>query len=239
MNVHALIVEDEPEIAELIQFHLTREGINCRTTDSGKFAVSYATKNIPDIILLDRMLPDVDGMDVCRSLKAETSTRDIPIIMVTARGEDVDIVSGIEIGADDYLVKPFSHKVLIARVKNILRRSDKTKTATDSSHCISLLNGQLRIDSDRHQVEIKGSKIELTLTEFSLLKCLAERPGFVRTRDQLISAVHGQATILSSRTVDVHITALRKKMGELAACVETVRGVGYRFSEHLHTPASD
>ena len=239
MNVHALIVEDEPEIAELIQFHLTREGINCRTTDSGKFAVSYATKNIPDIILLDRMLPDVDGMDVCRSLKAETSTRDIPIIMVTARGEDVDIVSGIEIGADDYLVKPFSHKVLIARVKNILRRSDKTKTDTDSSHCISLLNGQLRIDSDRHQVEIKGSKIELTLTEFSLLKCLAERPGFVRTRDQLISAVHGQATILSSRTVDVHITALRKKMGELAACVETVRGVGYRFSEHLHTPASD
>ena len=239
MNVHALIVEDEPEIAELIQFHLTREGINCRTTDSGKFAVSYATKNIPDIILLDRMLPDVDGMDVCRSLKAETTTRDIPIIMVTARGEDVDIVSGIEIGADDYLVKPFSHKVLIARVKNILRRSDKTKTDTDSSHCISLLNGQLRIDSDRHQVEINGSAIELTLTEFSLLKFLAERPGFVKSRDQIISAVHGQATILSSRTVDVHVTALRKKMGDLAACVETVRGVGYRFSEHLHTPASD
>ncbi len=239
MNVHALIVEDEPEIAELIQFHLTREGINCRTTDSGKFAVSYATKTIPDIILLDRMLPDVDGMDVCRSLKAETSTRDIPIIMVTARGEDVDIVSGIEIGADDYLVKPFSHKVLIARVKNILRRSDKTKTANDSSNCIPLLNGQLRIDSNRHQVEINGSTIELTLTEFSILKFLAERPGFVRTRDQLISAVHGQATILSSRTVDVHITALRKKMGELAACVETVRGVGYRFSEHLYTPASD
>jgi len=178
------------------------------------------------------MLPDVDGMDVCRKLKADVATRDIPIIMVTAKAEDADIVSGIEIGADDYVVKPFSPKVLVARCTNILRRRSAFLADHDDSvgDRIAVLDDRLVVDNDRHEVRIDGEEIVLTQTEFGILRYLVARPGFVRSRDQIIATVHGRATVLSTRTVDVHVTALRRKLGSFGTCIETVRGVGYRFS---------
>ena len=230
MPARVLIVEDEPEIAELIEYHLAREGMACTTTDSGKAALRIAGSECPDIIVLDRMLPDHDGMDVCRGLKNDPETRGIPIVMVTAKGEDADIVSGLELGAEDYVVKPFSTKVLIARVKNILRRYSEQPDEINSNR-INAAEGRLVIDSARHRVEIDGVEIDLTLTEFGLLRFLATKPGFVRTRDQIINAVHGQSTVLSNRTVDVHVTSLRKKFGDLGEYIETIRGVGYRFAD--------
>ena len=230
MPPRVLIVEDEPEIAELIEYHLTREGMVCTKTDSGRTAIELANSAQPDIIVLDRMLPDHDGMDVCRGLKNDPETRRIPIVFVTAKGEDADIVSGLELGAEDYVVKPFSTKVLIARVKNILRRHRDQIDEIDSDR-INAAEGRLLIDPARHRVEIDGIEIDLTLTEFGLLRFLAAKPGFVRTRDQIINAVHGQSTVLSNRTVDVHVTSLRRKFGDLGEYIETIRGVGYRFSD--------
>jgi two-component system phosphate regulon response regulator PhoB len=151
--------------------------------------------------------------------------------MVTAKGEEADVVAGIELGAHDYVTKPFSPRVLMARLRNILRRTNPIDEPSPKSDRMVLLAGRLVIDLDRHEVAVDGKKAELTLTEFGILHYLAGRPGFVRTRDQIIASVHGKSTVLSSRTVDVHITALRRKLGELADCVETVRGVGYRFAD--------
>jgi len=177
------------------------------------------------------MLPDLDGLEVCRKLKQGEDTRNIPIVMVTAKGEEADVVAGIELGADDYVTKPFSPRVLMARLRNVLRRAGIADEPMPTTDRLVLLDAKLVIDLDRHEVSCEGRKIDLTLTEFGILHYLASRPGFVRTRDQIISSVHGKNTVLSSRTVDVHITALRRKLGALADCVETVRGVGYRFSE--------
>lgn len=233
-----LIVEDEPEIAELIEFHLGREGLASRTIHSGRQALERIRKDRPDLVVLDLMLPDLDGFEVCRRLKSEPETRRIPVIMVTAKSEDTDVVTGIELGADDYVVKPFSPKVLVARVKNALRRTlgDELGDPGDGTR-ISLIDDRLIIDTERHVVTIDGVTIDLTLTEFGLLRFLASRPGFVRNRDQIISAVHGRSTVLSSRTVDVHVTAIRRKLGELGRCIETVRGVGYRFAETAESMA--
>jgi two-component system phosphate regulon response regulator PhoB len=177
------------------------------------------------------MLPDLDGLEVCRRLKQNDETRSIPIVMVTAKGEEADIVTGIELGADDYVTKPFSPRVLMARLRNVLRRNGPVEEVPTRSDRLVLLGGKLVIDIDRHEVLVESKKIDLTLTEFGILHYLASRPGFVRTRDQIIAAVHGKSTVLSSRTVDVHVTALRRKLDALSDCVETVRGVGYRFSE--------
>jgi len=177
------------------------------------------------------MLPDMGGLEVCRQLKSRDDTKDIPIVMVTAKGEESDIVVGIELGADDYVTKPFSPRVLMARLRNVLRRAGAADVTEARADRLVLLDGKLVIDLDRHEVTCHGTKAELTLTEFGILHYLASRPGFVRTRDQIISAVHGKNTVLSSRTVDVHITALRRKLGDLADCVATVRGVGYRFED--------
>lgn len=228
-----LIVEDEPEIAELIQLHVTREGMIAKHVGSGRVALDRARTDHPDLVVLDLMLPDLDGLEVCRRLKQRPETRSIPIVMVTAKGEESDIVAGIELGAEDYVTKPFSPKVLMARIKNVLRRHNQpTSEHTDPDGRIELAGGALVIDTQRHVVSCDGEPIDLTLTEFGLLHFLAQRPGFVRTRDQIIAAVHGKSTVLSSRTVDVHVTALRRKLGELAGVVETVRGVGYRLAEH-------
>ncbi|MFM1823139.1 MAG: hypothetical protein RI967_1405 [Planctomycetota bacterium] len=227
-----LIVEDEPEIAELIEFHAERAGMRPSIVHSGRLALDAVRREKPDLIVLDLMLPDLDGLEVCRKLKQSDDTRGIPIVMVTAKGEEADIVAGIELGADDYVTKPFSPRVLMARLRNVLRRSGiSDEELAAAGDRMELLGGKLVIDLDRHEVLAEGRKIELTLTEFGILHYLAGRPGFVRTRDQIISAVHGKSTVLSSRTVDVHITALRRKLGELAECVETVRGVGYRFAD--------
>ncbi|HMN96251.1 MAG TPA: response regulator transcription factor [Phycisphaerales bacterium] len=228
-----LIVEDEPEIAELIAFHVRREGFAARHVASGRAALDRIRDDIPDLVILDLMLPDLDGLEVCRRLKQRAETRHVPIVMVTAKGEESDIVAGIELGAEDYVTKPFSPKVLMARIKNVLRRRDEPGGGgADAEGKLQLSGGALVIDPARHVVRVNGEHIELTLTEFGLLLFLAQRPGFVRTRDQIISAVHGKSTVLSSRTVDVHITALRRKLGELAGMIETVRGVGYRLAEH-------
>ncbi|MFO0875166.1 MAG: response regulator transcription factor [Phycisphaerales bacterium] len=226
-----LIVEDEPEIAELIRFHVQREGMTARHVASGRVALERVRSERPDLIVLDLMLPDLDGLEVCRRLKQNVDTRSIPIVMVSAKGEEADIVAGIELGAEDYVTKPFSPKVLMARMKNVLRRREGAGQAANAEGRISLAGGALVVDPARHVVMANGEPVELTLTEFGLLHFLVQRPGFVRTRDQIISAVHGKSTVLSSRTVDVHITALRRKLGELGRMVETVRGVGYRLSE--------
>lgn len=227
-----LIVEDEPEIAELIEFHLAREGFKSRTVHSGRLALEEVREAGPDLIILDLMLPDVEGFEICRRLKSDPETRNIPVVMVTAKTEDTDIVAGIELGADDYIVKPFSPKVLVARVKNVLRRSEQSTGADEPApNRIRLFDDRLIIDSDRHEVLVDGVRTQLTLTEFGILKFLATRPGTARSRDQIISAVHGRDIILSSRTVDVHVTAVRRKLRDLGGCIETVRGVGYRFTD--------
>lgn len=230
-NATVLIVEDEVEIAELIAFHAKRAGMHARMVHSGKLALDAVRRESPDVIVLDLMLPDLDGLSVCRKLKQADETRGIPILMVTAKGEESDIVAGIELGADDYVTKPFSPRVLMARISNCLRRTSTANEPMPTTERMTLLGGKLVIDLDRHEVSIDGQAIDLTLTEFGILQYLASRPGFVRTRDQIISSVHGKNTVLSSRTVDVHVTALRRKLGALAECIETVRGVGYRFGE--------
>lgn len=233
-----LIVEDEPEIAELIEFHLEREGMTTHVVHSGRVALDWTSSAVPDLVILDLMLPDLDGFEICRRLKANPDTKNVPVIMVTAKSDDTDVVTGIELGADDYVVKPFSPKILIARIKNALRRSQVGQPPPPVRNArLQLVDGRLVIDVERHMVQIDGTTIDLTLTEFGLLRHLASKPGVVRSRDQIISAVHGRSTILSSRTVDVHVTAIRRKLGELGNLIETVRGVGYRFTDPVESRA--
>lgn len=223
-----LIVEDEPDIARLIQFHLAREGYPTTIVASGRAALeAMESERPPDLVVLDIMLPDLDGLEVCRRLKRERATRMVPILMVSARGEESDIVAGLELGAEDYVTKPFSPKVLMARVKAALRRRD---TEPEPGR-MELLGGTLVIDRERHTIALDGEPVDLTLTQFRILEFLAQRPGFVRTRDQLISAARGEGTVLSSRAIDVHVAALRQRLGAFSGIIETVRGVGYRMAE--------
>lgn len=226
MRVPVLIVEDEPDIASLVEFHFSREGYPTRTVASGQDALDTVDAEPPGLILLDIMLPDVDGLEVCRKLKRDPATSDIPIIMVSARGEESDIVVGLELGAEDYVTKPFSPRVLLARVKAVLRRHE----IEDNGQMV-IADGEIVIDPDRHVVSVNGLELDLTLTQYRLLHFLALRPGFVRTRDQIVAAVRGEDAVLSSRAIDVHIAALRQKLGSLGALIETVRGVGYRLAE--------
>lgn len=236
-SAHVLIVEDEPDIAELIRFHCEREGLETRMAPNGKLGIEFAKRDPPDLIILDLMLPDVGGLEICRRLTAANETRGIPIMMVTAKGEEADVVAGLEVGADDYVVKPFSPRVLMARIRAVLRRAAELQ-ATPVDNRLVRMGERLIIDPDRHLVTCDGKSTDLTVTEFGILNHLAQRPGFVRTRDQIISAVHGRNVRLSSRTIDVHVTALRRKLGDLAAGVETVRGVGYRFNDAPESPVA-
>lgn len=229
---HIMIVEDEADIGELIKFHLENEGHTATVIESGRDALDRIGQERPTLIILDIMLPDLDGLEVCRRLKYDDTTRNIPLLIVSAKGEEADIVAGLELGADDYVTKPFSPKVLIARMRNILRRSSVPEiTTSDNRNYQELAGGQLVIDLDRHSITVSGMPIELTRTEFGILQYLASRPGFVRTRDQITSAVHGENAVLTSRTVDVHVTAIRRKLGEFGSMLRTVRGVGYRLDE--------
>ncbi|HEB60527.1 MAG TPA: response regulator transcription factor, partial [Phycisphaeraceae bacterium] len=218
-----VIVEDEPDIAELIRFHITREGMEAAVTASGKEALQMVRAELPELVVLDLMLPDMDGLEICRRLKWDTDTRDVSILIVSAKGEESDIVTGLELGADDYVTKPFSPRVLMARVRNVLRRRDRyTEKPAPDRNIIIIADKALVIDLDRHTVTVDEKTIELTRTEFDILRCLAERPGFVRTREQITSSVHGETAVLSSRTIDVHVTAIRRKLGRLGAIVHTV-----------------
>ncbi len=227
MSATVLIVEDEHEIAELVRFHLERDGLSVSIANQGRKAIELIQRTSYDLIVLDLMLPDLDGLEICRRLKSHDATKDIPVVMLTARGDEADIVAGLEMGADDYVTKPFSPRVLMARLRSALRKH----TAADAGKRVSLVDGRLVIDPDRHQVTVDGQPIDLTVTEFGILHFVAIRPGFVRTRDQTIRAVHGRNTVLSTRTVDVHVLAVRRKLGPLGACIHTVRGIGYRFQD--------
>lgn len=224
---HIFIVEDEEDILELLRYHLTRDGYAVTTAVNGEDALAAIPKAMPDLVLLDLMLPGIDGLEVCRNLKRNGKTTEIPIVMVTAKGEESDVVAGLELGADDYIAKPFSIKIVLARVRAALRR--KRAPATDSSAMLRVHD--IAIDPRRREVTVKGQPVELTFTEFGLLHFLAKRPGWVMTRDQIIDAVRGEGYAVTDRAVDVQIVGLRKKLGNCADYIETVRGVGYRFRE--------
>ena len=222
-----LIVEDENDVMELIHYNLTREGFRCDTAANGKDALHKARTVLPDLVLLDLMLPELDGLAVCKRLKADATTAGVPIIMVTAKSDETDIVTGLELGAEDYITKPFSPKILIARIKAVLRR--KTAAVPDASDVLNIQG--IVIDPGRHKVTVNDTVVELTSTEFSLLHFLAARPGWVFTRYQIVDAIHGADYPVTDRSIDVQVVALRKKLGTAGTCIQTVRGIGYRFKE--------
>lgn len=222
-----LVVEDEDDIAELIVYNLGKEGYEVERAATGEAALELADKRPPDVILLDLMLPGVDGLEVCRRLKQNARTLAAAIIMVTARTEEADVVLGLELGADDYITKPFSPRVLIARIRAVSRR--RSAEPVDESAVISAHD--MIIHPGRHEVVVAGESIDLTYTEFRVLHCLARRPGWVFTRFQIVEAVHIEDYAVTDRSVDVQIAGLRKKLGIAGDYIETVRGVGYRFKE--------
>ena len=224
-----LIVEDEKDIHELIAYNLNQEGYALVSAFTGDEALEKAISESPDLILLDIMLPIMNGLDVCRELKANNKTALIPIIMLTAKNEDVDIVTGLELGADDYITKPFSPRVLIARLRAILRRNESSKDS--DSKIIHLAD--LTIDEGRHEVLLDKKLVNLTLTEYQILLILAKRPGWVFSRAQLIDDLREGHHVITDRAIDVQITNLRKKLGQFGKYVETVRGVGYRMRENV------
>jgi two-component system alkaline phosphatase synthesis response regulator PhoP len=225
MSQLIVIIEDEEDIRELIRYNLDKEGYRVLTANSGEEGFELVMNSMPDLVVLDLMLPGIDGLEVCRKLKEEPKTRDIPIVMVTARGEEPDVVSGLELGAEDYVSKPFSPKVLVARVKTVLRRSQ----AGESDPQAILRHEQLLVNPQRREVAIGNERIELTNTEFKLLYFLLRQPGVVFTRDQIVDGVHGDDYPVTDRSVDVQVVGLRKKLLEYGQWIETVRGVGYRF----------
>lgn len=223
-----LIVEDERDIMEMIAYNLRREGYQVREATTGESALAAIKAAQPDILLLDLMLPGLDGLEVCRRLKRDAKTEHLPIIMLTAKGDESDVVAGLELGADDYLTKPFSPKVLGARIKAVLRRK---RSAAPSEHEPVLL-GELTIHPGKHEVTVDGETVHLTQTEFRILHTLARRPGWVFSRYQIVDAVHGSDHDVTDRSVDVQIVALRKKLGDKTGKrIETVRGVGYRLRD--------
>ncbi|PKN66729.1 MAG: DNA-binding response regulator [Deltaproteobacteria bacterium HGW-Deltaproteobacteria-15] len=226
-NPTILVVDDEEDLLELLKYDLTREGFKVVCASTGEQALVMARSEIPDLILLDLMLPGLDGLQVTRRLKEDSETRDIPIAMLTARGEEADIVTGLELGAEDYITKPFSKRVLAARLKTLLRR----KRAEPADGEAPLTIRDLTIHPGRHEVLVKGARVQLTFTEFGILHFLARRPGWVFTRTQIVDAVRGEDYFVTDRAIDVQIVGLRKKLGMAAAYIETVRGVGYRFKE--------
>ena len=224
---HILVVEDEEDILELMKFNLMKEGYHVSTAVTGEKALQAVTKNPPDLIILDLMLPDADGFEVCRRLKNQPDTKHIPIAMVTAKSEESDIVAGLEMGADDYITKPFSPKVLVARIRAIFRRMGQEPV--DENSIIKIHD--LVIHPGRHQVQVNGQPVSLTSSEFRLLHLLASRPGWVFSRYQILDMLHGKDCPITDRSVDVQIVGLRKKLNGASQYIETVRGVGYRFRE--------
>ena len=224
-----LLIEDEHDIRELLKFHLERENLLVEAVENGEDALLSLKSHTPSMILLDLMLPGIDGLEVCRRLKAQPETRDIPIIMLTAKDSEADIVSGLEMGAADYVCKPFSPRVLMARIRAVLRRPMTDAAAETGGPAITI--GPLTVDPGRHKVEIKGKEIQLTYTEFRILRMLVENPGRAFSRQQIVDQVRGESYSVTERIVDVQMVSLRKKLGSLGDWIETVRGVGYRFRE--------
>jgi two-component system phosphate regulon response regulator PhoB len=222
-----LVVEDEEDILELVSFNLDREGYQVIRASSGEQALKTARLEPLDLILLDLMLPGIDGLEVAKVIKNDKATKHVPIVMLTAKGEEADIVTGLELGADDYITKPFSPKIMIARIRAVLRRKKK-EPAEDTT---VLRIHDLVIHPGRHEVLVDGRPVHMTFTEFQILHFLARRPGWVFTRFQIVDAVRGDDYPVTDRSVDVQIVGLRKKLGAAGKYIETVRGVGYRFKE--------
>ncbi len=227
MSKQILIIEDEKDIIELLEFNLSKNGFLVSSAQTGEEGLRLARKNSPDLILLDLMLPVINGLDICKLLKSDQKTGHIPIVMLTAKDEDIDVVTGLEVGADDYITKPFSPKVLIARLRTILRR--QSLQGEEKKQLIKV--GPIIIDPGKYTVVLENKNLQLTATEFQLLYTLAKRPGWVYSRSQLVDKIRGEDHIISDRAVDVQIANLRKKLGEYGDCIETVRGAGYKFKE--------
>ena len=228
-----LVIEDEADILELLVYNLSREGYAVTGCRDGQEGLRRAQKELPGLILLDLMLPGMDGIEVCTRLKAGHATRAIPVVMVTAKGEESDIVLGLGVGADDYIVKPFSPRELVARVRAVLRRGPLADEAASERivRGASSAAGGLVIDPAKFEVTLDGQPIVCTATEFKLLSLLASNPGRVFTRDSLLARVIGDDVVVLERNIDVHIRALRRKLGDKRELIETIRGVGYRFKE--------
>jgi two-component system phosphate regulon response regulator PhoB len=223
-----VVIEDEEDILEVISYNLKREGFDVTTSTSGEDGLAKIERAAPNLVILDLMLPEIDGLDLCRKLKADPVTQAIPVIMVTAKGEESDVVLGLGMGADDYVVKPFSPRELVARVKAVLRRSHNVP---EKERRDRIVRDGVVIDPQRHDVRVDGESVVLTATEFRLLHFLASHPGRVFTRDQLLARVIGEEAIVIDRNIDVHVRAIRKKLGEHRQLIETIRGVGYRFRD--------
>jgi two-component system phosphate regulon response regulator PhoB len=222
-----LVVDDEEDILELVRYNLAREGYRVVCAATGEQALNKAGSEPFDLIVLDLMLPGIDGLEVAKRLKSKPETRHIPIIMLTAKGEEADIVTGLELGADDYVTKPFSPRILVARVKAVIRRN--LQEQLDDSSIIQIY--ELEIDPGKRKVLAEGSHVELTFTEFQILYLLVRRPGWVFTRFKIVDSIRGDDYPVTDRSVDVQIVGLRKKLGPYGKYIETVRGVGYRFKE--------
>lgn len=224
---HILVVEDEEDILELVSYNLQKEGYQITRAMSGEKALQSVEDDPPQLILLDLMLPEIDGLEVCRRLKRDPATATIPIVMLTAKGEESDIIAGLEMGADDYITKPFSPRVLIARVRAVLRRQRRGMASEDAV----LTFDELTIHPGRHEIVYRENAIDLTYSEFAILHLLARRPGWVFTRYRIVDAIRGEHYAVTERAVDVQIAGLRKKLGDAGEYIKTVRGVGYKFAD--------
>jgi len=224
-----LVIEDDRAISELITYNLEREGYEIACLYDGAQAVDFINKRKPDLIILDLMLPEVDGIEICRTIKSDAKTKQIPIVMLTAKSEEADVVVGLQMGADDYIPKPFSPKVLVARIKAITRRFSDLQPATGSEDIRNF--GDFSIDLLKHKISYKGREVKLTSIEFDIVEFLSRSPGRVWSREQILDNVWKEGKFIIDRAVDVHVRGLRKKLGVADHYVETVRGVGYRFKD--------
>ncbi|HEX8297017.1 MAG TPA: response regulator [Chthoniobacteraceae bacterium] len=225
-NQRILVADDEPDVLNLVSMSLKSAGFNVIKAEDGLAALTQAREILPALIVLDLMLPEMSGLEVCKVLKKESRTSQIPIIMLTSKAEEVDRIVGLELGADDYITKPFSPRELVLRVKSVMRRAAGSNEPADQ-----LVLGDIRIDRSRYEITVGGKPVEFTATEFKLLTLLIERRGRVQSRDTLLNDVWGYESAIDTRTVDTHIRRLREKLGASADCIETVRGFGYRIAE--------
>jgi two-component system phosphate regulon response regulator PhoB len=225
-NKKILVAEDEQDVLNLVATNLKTAGYQVLKAEDGEAALEQARNALPSLIVLDLMLPGISGLEVCKALKQEPATKIIPILMLTAKAEEVDRIVGLELGADDYVTKPFSPRELVLRIRSILRRANATPESTDL-----LRLGDIQVDRARYEVLIRGKPVDFTATEFKLLTVLMERRGRVQSRDTLLNDVWGYESVIDTRTVDTHVRRLREKLGKAADCIETIRGFGYRMIE--------